>query len=481
MRRQQVEHIYREQNIMAAYELIELFCELIAVRLPIIESQRQCPIDLREAIASLIFAAPRCSDVPELLQVRNLLSAKYGKEFIVAAAELRPDCGVNRLIIEKLSVRAPPGEVKLELMKDIAKELNVGWDPSSTESELLKAPEDLLEGPTRFLGASQMALETPPEEPSVVEPVMRQNQKSDLGESQGSTLKSNKDEKQFIPFVLPVGGHSEPQSTSETISLQEQNERDDKNSSNTSFHKDTSFGSNDGEDVTLSSTDRAERFKDVVAAARAAAESAERAAAAARAAALLASKKFDRATSESSSDSGDEDTGDVRSDLETRFVNKRHNLEFDSLNERSANQKPLFDEPEDEGDFRGASSFPMENPFRRALSNDNTSMESQSVVSSSAEIGKFDDQDGSRGASFSSWNLNDRGTSRSTNFESAEARPPQFDSDQADARDVKGEEKFNGVDGSSTVRTASINTHVHPKLPDYDELTARFEALRSKR
>ena len=37
---EQVEHIYREQNIMAAYEIIELFCELIAVRLPIIEAQR---------------------------------------------------------------------------------------------------------------------------------------------------------------------------------------------------------------------------------------------------------------------------------------------------------------------------------------------------------------------------------------------------------------------------------------------------------
>eukprot|EP00249_Psilotum_nudum_P031334 c45225_g1_i1 orf=158-490(+) len=55
-----VEHVIREQNIMAAYEIIELFCELIATRLPIIESQRDCPFDLREAVSTLIFAAPRC-------------------------------------------------------------------------------------------------------------------------------------------------------------------------------------------------------------------------------------------------------------------------------------------------------------------------------------------------------------------------------------------------------------------------------------
>lgn len=36
----QVEHIIREENMMAAQEIIELFSELITVRLPIVESQR---------------------------------------------------------------------------------------------------------------------------------------------------------------------------------------------------------------------------------------------------------------------------------------------------------------------------------------------------------------------------------------------------------------------------------------------------------
>ncbi|KAA0039181.1 IST1-like protein [Cucumis melo var. makuwa] len=35
-----VEHIIREENMMAAQEILELFCELIVVRLPIIETQR---------------------------------------------------------------------------------------------------------------------------------------------------------------------------------------------------------------------------------------------------------------------------------------------------------------------------------------------------------------------------------------------------------------------------------------------------------
>ncbi|CAM6048642.1 unnamed protein product [Sphagnum compactum] len=153
-----VEHVIREENIMAAYDILELFCELIVVRLPIIDSQRLCPMDLKEAISSLIFASPRCADLPELLQIRTLFAAKYGKEFAAAACELRPDCAVNRRIIEKLSVRAPSGEVKLKLMKEIAAEYNVAWDPSGAEAELLVTPEDLLDGPSQFLGAHEMPL-----------------------------------------------------------------------------------------------------------------------------------------------------------------------------------------------------------------------------------------------------------------------------------------------------------------------------------
>jgi len=53
---------------------------------------------LKEAISSVCFAAPRCADLSELLQVQMLFAGKYGKEFVSAATELRPDCGVNRQV-----------------------------------------------------------------------------------------------------------------------------------------------------------------------------------------------------------------------------------------------------------------------------------------------------------------------------------------------------------------------------------------------
>ncbi|XP_059279874.1 uncharacterized protein LOC132033800 [Lycium ferocissimum] len=153
-----VEHIIREEKMMAAQEIVELFCELISVRLPIIEAQRECPIDLKEAISSVCFAAPRCADLPELLQVQMMFAGKYGKEFIAAATELMPECGVNRQLIELLSIRAPAPDVKMKLLKEIAEEHELDWDPSASETELLKSHEDLLNGPTQFVSGAKVPL-----------------------------------------------------------------------------------------------------------------------------------------------------------------------------------------------------------------------------------------------------------------------------------------------------------------------------------
>ncbi|KAI3901277.1 hypothetical protein MKW92_051534 [Papaver armeniacum] len=141
-----VEHIIRETNIWEAYSILELFCEFVLARIPILDSQRECPSELKEAIASIIFAAPRCSDLPELLQIQSLFTAKYGKEFISAAAELKPGTSVNRTIIEKLSVKAPSAEVKLSLLIEIAQKYNLQWDPSTALAEFSKKHEDLLDG-----------------------------------------------------------------------------------------------------------------------------------------------------------------------------------------------------------------------------------------------------------------------------------------------------------------------------------------------
>ncbi|CAA6666106.1 unnamed protein product [Spirodela intermedia] len=139
-----VEHVIQEEKTMSAYDLIVLYCELIVARLPIIESQKRCPIDLKEAISSIIYASPRCADIPELLEVRKLFSAKYGKDFTGAAIEVRPDSGVNSLIIEKLSARAPDTDTKIKVLTEVAQEHNIKWEPTAFEENIEVHQMDLL-------------------------------------------------------------------------------------------------------------------------------------------------------------------------------------------------------------------------------------------------------------------------------------------------------------------------------------------------
>ena len=60
-------------------------------------------MDLKEGISSLIYAAPRCSELPELLRIHDIFEKKYGRDFVTAATELRPDSGVNRHVCFQIS------------------------------------------------------------------------------------------------------------------------------------------------------------------------------------------------------------------------------------------------------------------------------------------------------------------------------------------------------------------------------------------
>ncbi|KAJ7534923.1 hypothetical protein O6H91_12G010300 [Diphasiastrum complanatum] len=373
-----VEHIIREQNIMAAYEIIELFCELIVVRLPIIESQRQCPLDLKEAIASLIFAAPRCADLPELLEVRGLFGAKYGKEFVAAAGELRPDCGVNRRIIEKLSVRAPSGETKLKLLKEIAAEHNVEWDPSDSEAELLKAPEDLLDGPSQFLSSSQVPLsasskkgrDTQEEQTSVKpkEDSVEATPKAARLPVQSATRPSSSlfydsdddtdEEKQFVPFALNIPGKLPPPATMEDpYSLARKAGKMDYSAMPTSTQGNnqghTAAAPMDGKTDNSFRSDKGWKmdYADIASAAQAAAESAERAAAAARAAASLAKGELSKSGSvekagDSDSDGEDDDYVENPNSL-SKEKSGRYDNDVETTMQKdnvSGASKPIFDD-----------------------------------------------------------------------------------------------------------------------------------------
>ncbi|KAL8039563.1 hypothetical protein ABFX02_10G044100 [Erythranthe guttata] len=267
-----VEHVIREEKMMAAYDLLEIYCELVVARLPIIESQKNCPIDLKEAIASLVFASPRCGDVPELLDVRKQLSVKYGKDFTTAAIELRPQCGVGNMLVEKLSATAPDLQTKLKILSAIADEYNVKWESNSVE-EISVPPSVSQSGPSRK--ESEVYAEPPRLEATDVQasPINSNIHSSPLNSSQQD---SN----------TPVG--AEKFSSVETSSVNPTFQPETKPSAPPEKKAELFQGDNNTSPVDTQRWTTME-FKDAAEAAQVAAEAAERASMAAKAAVELSS------------------------------------------------------------------------------------------------------------------------------------------------------------------------------------------------
>lgn len=268
-----VEHVIREEKTMSGYDLIEIYCELIVARLPIIESQKSCPIDLKEAISSVIFASPRCADLPELVDVRKHFTAKYGKDFITSALELRPDCGVNRMIVEKLSAKAPDTETKIKILTAIAKEHDVKWDSKAVEEEL-QNPKDLLNGSSSFMRPNEIRMEPLNANFSPVAGQKEADSRIHQNEIPTKPTSFNSNSAYLKTSTFPV-----PPTRNESMTSDRKSGVSEVRDSY--LHTDT---------VSLNQPTWTTEFKDAISAAQAAAESAERASIAARAAAELATR-----------------------------------------------------------------------------------------------------------------------------------------------------------------------------------------------
>ncbi|XP_066386426.1 uncharacterized protein [Miscanthus floridulus] len=119
------EHVVREQNALDVLAELEAYCTLIVERAALVDAHRDCPEELREAAAGLVYAAARCGDLPELQEVRGILAAKFGREFVSAASNLRSGCGINAKIVQKLSTKQPSLESRQLVLQEIAAEKGI--------------------------------------------------------------------------------------------------------------------------------------------------------------------------------------------------------------------------------------------------------------------------------------------------------------------------------------------------------------------
>ncbi|XVE50335.1 hypothetical protein DITRI_Ditri01bG0154000 [Diplodiscus trichospermus] len=136
-----VVQLYKDQCLLCAYDQIEQFCRCIISNISHITVQRlwhTLPIDTIEAVSSLVFAASRCGELPELHLLRSLFKERYGPEFELANVELRPGNLVNFQIKQNLCIYSVPDNMKKKLINEIANDSDhppVFQDPELQVSE----------------------------------------------------------------------------------------------------------------------------------------------------------------------------------------------------------------------------------------------------------------------------------------------------------------------------------------------------------
>lgn len=126
-----VEQIIREDYLVEAMEILELYCDLLLARFGLIQSMKELDPGLQEAVSTLIWAAPRLQcEVAELKAVSDQLCAKYSKEY-GKLCRTNQIGTVNDRMMHKLSVEAPPKILVERYLIEIAKNYNVPYEPDA--------------------------------------------------------------------------------------------------------------------------------------------------------------------------------------------------------------------------------------------------------------------------------------------------------------------------------------------------------------
>ena len=67
-----------ELILSSCYDFVEKCCDLVSKHVSVMQKLSDCPEDCREAVSSLMFAAARFSDLPELRDLRQIFHERYG-------------------------------------------------------------------------------------------------------------------------------------------------------------------------------------------------------------------------------------------------------------------------------------------------------------------------------------------------------------------------------------------------------------------
>ncbi|KAK6236315.1 Vacuolar protein sorting-associated protein Ist1 - like 10 [Theobroma cacao] len=124
-----VEGYIAELTLSCCYDFVEKCCDFVSKHVSVMQKLSDCPEDCREAVASLMFAAARFSDLPELRDLRQIFHERYGNSL---------ELFVNKQLVENSASNPSKMEKKVKVMHDIASEFSINWNSEAFERRMSK-------------------------------------------------------------------------------------------------------------------------------------------------------------------------------------------------------------------------------------------------------------------------------------------------------------------------------------------------------
>ncbi|KAG8040787.1 hypothetical protein GUJ93_ZPchr0402g33735 [Zizania palustris] len=128
-----MEGLIVEMNQASCYDMLEQYCEYIVKQLNNMQKQSECPLEAMEAVSTLIFAAARFPDLPELCDLRHMFTERYG-------SSIHPF--VSSEFVKKLQDKSFTNEEKLQVMQSIAEEFSVPFNTKALERKISGVPQN---------------------------------------------------------------------------------------------------------------------------------------------------------------------------------------------------------------------------------------------------------------------------------------------------------------------------------------------------
>ncbi|KAH8370045.1 hypothetical protein KR093_001985 [Drosophila rubida] len=125
-----VEHIIREDYLVEAMEIVEMYCDLLLARFGLIQQMKELDAGIAEPVSSLVWVCPRLqSDIAELKVISDIFIHKYGPQFAEHSRTATGDHYVSEKLMHKLTLQAPPKLLVENYLIAIAKNYNIEFEP----------------------------------------------------------------------------------------------------------------------------------------------------------------------------------------------------------------------------------------------------------------------------------------------------------------------------------------------------------------